>query len=114
MDAGVVDEDINRRKLGLDARDLAFDGGGIGHVKGRKRHARSGHGRLHGVGGSGEFRGIAAVEDDSGAGLREAASEGEADALAGAGDERGAPREIEEGIFCGHRRSGDFDAAHTA
>ena len=74
----------------------------MGDVEGRRRHARAGHRGTHGRGGPREFRLIAAIEHDGRARLGEPAGQGEADALTGAGDERGAPGEVEEGIHFFH------------
>ena len=87
---GVVDQDVDRAELGLDAGDAGGDGGGVGDVEGRGRGAGDGGG------GRSQAVGVAAVEHDRRAVDGEALGEREADALARAGDEGAAAGEVEE------------------
>src|SRR6185437_1111188 len=88
LHAGIVDEDIDRPELGFDIADPVGDALGIGDVEGYGLHIRPFAGQA--LSRPAQRLGVAAVEDDRGAGASESLGDTEADAAAGTGDE-GAP-----------------------
>jgi hypothetical protein len=107
LHAGVVDEDVDRADLALDALDRGGGRVGRGHVERERMHRRAfaaqpGRGLLQlGV--------VAAVEDDRRTGTGQPAREREADAGARAGDEGDAPAQVEEFQDGVHRWFGLMD-----
>jgi len=82
---GVVDEDVDGPRAGLDRRDAGLDRLLVGDVEGRDRGLAAGGGQ--GLVRSLELAPVAAVQYDMSAGFGEAFSQCEPDALAGAGDQ---------------------------
>ena len=99
-DAGVVDENVEVALPGDGLVDEALDGGAVGEVGGDGVGVEAVF--REAVDDGGEFAGIAAVDDDVGAGLAEGAGHGEAESLGGTGDEGDLAAEtelfLEEGV----------------
>ncbi len=91
LHAGIVDEDVDGAGLRLEAIHGLAGSGMVGGVEGERV------GSAEFGSGGGEFRRIATVEDDLGAGGLQALGQRKADALRGAGDEGAFAGEVEEG-----------------
>ena len=90
LDAGVVDEDVQRADLGHAAMDRLGLGDVEGHVPGAELACRTR-----------DSGGVATVEHDVAARLGEAAGQRQPDPAARAGDERGAAGDVEDGMAHG-------------
>ncbi len=86
VDAGVVDEDVDLAEAFFGFDGEGFDGGAVGHV-GDHPFDFDAEACADLGGGGGEFIGVAAGDEDVGAGFSEAAGHGFAEAFAAAGDE---------------------------
>jgi hypothetical protein len=102
LDPRVVHEDVDRGEVLFDLLDRGGDRVALADIEGRGADARAGDLDPQRLGGGSEFLFVTAVEHDGRPGLREPARNREAEALTGTGDERGAPGEIEEGVWRGH------------
>ncbi|MNL19494.1 hypothetical protein D3C87_1406980 [compost metagenome] len=94
LHAGIVDENVYRADLRFDASDTCRNRGLVGRIECDGVNGKAIGGKLFLC--VSQFRLIAAVENDCSAVFGKAASECQADALAGAGDQRGFTRQIEQ------------------
>ena len=94
LHACVVDEDVDGADPGLDVGDACFDRGRVGDVESGRVYVEAlllqGPLRLT------EARRVARIQDQGRARRTQRCCQREADALAGAGDQRDAPGQIEE------------------
>ncbi|MGY3073984.1 hypothetical protein ACVWZZ_000355 [Bradyrhizobium sp. LM6.10] len=95
LDPGIVDDDVDRNALSVEAVEGCDDCGLVGDIESGAfglvaGGAKFGGGLLHALG-------IDAVDDDPGTGLGHALCDGAAEAAGGAGHERGAAGKVEEG-----------------
>ncbi len=95
LHAGVVDQDVDAADPSLDAGDGRFDGGLVGDVEGLGIDAVTFGGKCRARGL--ERGGIAGIEHDARASAGQSAGQGQADALARPGDQRGPAVEREQG-----------------
>jgi len=89
LDAGIVDEDIDRAERLLAERDHFGDLGGLGHVGGRMHGAHLEIGFDAGTLALDVGRHAHAVEDDIGAGAGERTRVSQSDAAGRSGDDSG-------------------------
>jgi hypothetical protein len=110
--AGVVDQNVDGADLGLDALDEGAHAGRVRHVAGHGgRLAAGGANVRRGLFGAG---GVAAVDDDMGAGFRQSAGQRPADAAGRAGDEGDAAVEAEKLFDEGHGNTPEGQALSRA
>ena len=93
LDAGVVEENVDRADFLLDQVDMARHRGLVGDVEGPGMCLVTGVRQF--LAGALDLFGIPPVDDDLGAGLGKPAGDGEADAPARSGDEGHAARKVE-------------------